>query len=1506
MKKGILSILILSSLVTLFPSVSFATNPDVSKWIKNISEGEGASAIGMDDYGPEMAVSGKVIHLLWTNNNNWVTKDLYYRRSADGGTTWETRKLLVSNAGLDDAIRNPKMYVSGNYVHIAYIVKVGVGPSELFYLRSTDGGQTFEAPKVLYSVPQNMTELKVKGDGSRITIAAIHYCHYCADINIIHLFNSENNGAAFTDKVVPGNYNAYDFLTWDLAVEDNNIYLMLRESVGYWADYNYNLHIFSSNNRGQTFKDNIISVPAMSGVHHPFLLMDYNWGYTRKMATEGNTVWVIWSGWNAENITKIFVSGSQDGGNSFSAAKEISGTIGNFQTGHESIIFNGAEIYASFLITNGQIYVVKSHNSGATFEPAYELTLPNDSHLKSGWGPMLIKDPVNHNAHLIHSGPVHAVLSPTSDYPSQDNLACPTLKDQRYVTAAFDQDGILHIAFQGGRAWLSTGVFTDYEIFYRRVDPAFKSTELEDHALAFAAKENPGDGSGQNRFDKMLISPDPVMKFTNAMTIEVWLKPEVDRPATYITQDHVSTWHQGQVAGFILWSDGYQPLVPVTNILTTSGQYPMSSPRKMQLNAWNHLAVTYDKDGGAQNFRMYLNGQLVTSTTSVGEIVSPDVKWIIGAFKDSYYRESFEGQMDELRFWNVARTPEQINQNLYSKLNGNEAGLVAYYNFNEISPDGQVDDVTNNDHQGYLIYYEESKPGTIKDIGVRFEYVQSGSAIYFKQKTDGGEKFDWSFGDTHTSTEVNPVHTYDAPGNYQVCLTASGQENAGTFCETIIIKGIARVFPTEGGNTGGITLNIFGGGFATNSQAILRRAGQSDLTSIKNIYDTGGSVTAVFDLSGTTLGEYDVVIKTGGSELVLPKGFRIVVGEKAQPWVKYAGGGTLLVHRWSPQTIVVGNSGNVDAYGVVLWVAVPNDPDFEILFLNLDVKKPQQAIDHGWSDELDAIGLSQVVDSLFGKPSDSRLYSFYLPYVPAKSSLNISVRVRTKLPVRNDIQVAVSAPFFASPLSPDVQGCIAFAAAKACLKAGLGFIPGFSCITGELGLILDRAGDSPPTPSSFENINVKSLGWTITTTLFECGASVLEGPLVGGVLSIITSAVEAKQEHDDCLKGFWPSPFSLFQIAYYGVTSLDPNEKKGPFGYGEQNFIPVTGQLSYQISFENKSTATAPAQEVFVTDTLNNPLYDLKNFSFGPIAFGDSTFYPVPNTYEFGLESDLRPLKNAIVRMTGQLDTLTRILKWEFRTLDPITRDLISDPFGGFLPPNLSSPEGEGYVNFSVGLKTVEHMDAISNSASIVFDLNPPIITNAFLNTFDMIPPQSRLTTENTVSTDTTFTINTEGTDDGCGIRSYEIYVSTNHQAYEIDRYTGSEQFEFTGAYGNTYRFYSIAIDSVGNKEPVPGQPDIEVSVVTDVKDLAEWKGVKVYPNPVSNYLYIEFTLDEGSKIDCILYDMQGRTVQQLPDQQLSAGFHQTKMGITVPDGLYMLKLSGDDKQCFVKLVVNH
>ena len=43
--------------------------------------------------------------------------------------------------------------------------------------------------------------------------------------------------------------------------------------------------------------------------------------------------------------------------------------------------------------------------------------------------------------------------------------------------------------------------------------------------------------------------------------------------------------------------------------------------------------------------------------------------------------EFFRGQLDELRVWRVTRTAEQIQDNLFRRLTGDSADLVAYYPF---------------------------------------------------------------------------------------------------------------------------------------------------------------------------------------------------------------------------------------------------------------------------------------------------------------------------------------------------------------------------------------------------------------------------------------------------------------------------------------------------------------------------------------------------------------------------------------------------------------------------------------------------------------------------------------------------------------------------------------------------------------------------------------------------------------------------------------------------------
>ena len=57
-----------------------------------------------------------------------------------------------------------------------------------------------------------------------------------------------------------------------------------------------------------------------------------------------------------------------------------------------------------------------------------------------------------------------------------------------------------------------------------------------------------------------------------------------------------------------------------------------------------------------------------------------------------------------------------------------------------------------------------------------------------------------------------------------------------------------------------------------------------------------------------------------------------------------------------------------------------------------------------------------------------------------------------------------------------------------------------------------------------------------------------------------------------------------------GVLSSDPNEKLGPLGQGTQHAVDAGDTFRYTIYFENKAEATAPAQEVFVTDRLDPSL----------------------------------------------------------------------------------------------------------------------------------------------------------------------------------------------------------------------------------------------------------------------------------------------------------------------------
>ncbi|MBK7222136.1 MAG: hypothetical protein IPH94_12660 [Saprospiraceae bacterium] len=149
------------------------------------------------------------------------------------------------------------------------------------------------------------------------------------------------------------------------------------------------------------------------------------------------------------------------------------------------------------------------------------------------------------------------------------------------------------------------------------------------------------------------------------------------------------------------------------------------------------------------------------------------------------------------------------------------------------------------------------------------------------------------------------------------------------------------------------------------------------------------------------------------------------------------------------------------------------------------------------------------------------------------------------------------------------------------------------------------------------------------------------------------------------------------------VSSLDPNEKSGPNGYGPENYIQGTRNFPYVIDFENKASATAPAHTVTITDQLNINKFDLASFSFGNVVIGDSVIYLPTGLQKFVLDKKINSL-GVIVRIKGTIDEQTGIVEWVLRSLDATSLAEIEDPDVGFLPPNNNAPEGQGRVSFFI------------------------------------------------------------------------------------------------------------------------------------------------------------------------------------------------------------------------------
>ncbi len=288
------------------------------------------------------------------------------------------------------------------------------------------------------------------------------------------------------------------------------------------------------------------------------------------------------------------------------------------------------------------------------------------------------------------------------------------------------------------------------------------------------------------------------------------------------------------------------------------------------------------------------------------------------------------------------------------------------------------------------------------------------------------------------------------------------------------------------------------------------------------------------------------------------------------------------------------------------------------------------------------------------------------------------------------------------------------------------------------------------------------------------------------------------------------------------AVSIDPNEILGPVGVGSNRNIRAEAALSYRVMFENLPAATAAAQTVVITEFLDPTIYDLASLSFGEFVIASKRTAVAPGRRELNDVVDLRDEMGVFVVVQATINDATGILTWRFLTVDPETCGLPTDPEMGFLPPNLTSPEGEGSVSFDVRLRDDLQSGAeVRTGASIVFDANEAIDTGDWVNTLDISPPLGQMESLAAEQDSTSFVVQWSGTDAESGIAGYAIFVSVNGGPFEVwQRVAEATSAVFDGEYGQNYSFYCVAVDRVGNIEIDSGVAEATTTVVSPAVDL--------------------------------------------------------------------------------------
>jgi hypothetical protein len=246
--------------------------------------------------------------------------------------------------------------------------------------------------------------------------------------------------------------------------------------------------------------------------------------------------------------------------------------------------------------------------------------------------------------------------------------------------------------------------------------------------------------------DYVSIPDNNTLDITTNITLEAWVYATKNSGIQNVMSKSSSSINTGYI--FPRTDDGWANVIVYLHI---GGSFQTLSAAYPSLNAWHHLAATYD---GA-TMKIYINGTLSASRAQTGTITTNSNVLALG--NQTGFSEYFGGYGDEFRLWNVARTQTEIQNGMNSELDPTaQTGLVSYYTINQgIAAGDNTGLITLIDHKG-------NNNGTLTSFslsGASSNYVTQNSSLtvlplkwlsFTVQKQNNQVSLNWS-----TASETN-------------------------------------------------------------------------------------------------------------------------------------------------------------------------------------------------------------------------------------------------------------------------------------------------------------------------------------------------------------------------------------------------------------------------------------------------------------------------------------------------------------------------------------------------------------------------------------------------------------------------------------------------------------------------------------------------------------------------------------------------------------------------------